>query len=247
MLWALLFSLIFSGGDETIVINAEVKKLLRNNMSDGDRKEYALNLTKSYMDEVKYFNKIQKKRLKQLQSVFKERNSTSSDFLKLYEEYFSDLIIIQNKGIAGRKELQDILTEDEWQLILNSIDEDSAKVAKKKLKNRSKLNRKAGKFKIKATNHLKDTRKRQIVGAQLEIYTKEYMGYVEYRDGLKYYNNEVLRFQHSNTLEMANLLNERTEKRKKLFDEYIELHQILVQNTTEKEWGGVVRKMNRVF
>ena len=142
-------------------------------MTDGDRKEEALILTKTYFNEVKNFDKKQKKRIKELHTLFRNRNSTIKDFTELYEEYISELIIIQNNAISGRKKLQDMMKEDEWQLMLNSIDEDAAKTTEKKSKKRSKMSRKAEKIEKKAIKHVKNAQKRQIIEKQLKSLEKE--------------------------------------------------------------------------
>ena len=63
MLWALLFSLIFSGGEESILLNPQVKKHLRQTVSDKERKEMALDFAKIYLEEADDFSKRQKKRI----------------------------------------------------------------------------------------------------------------------------------------------------------------------------------------
>ncbi len=70
---------------------------------------------------------------------------------------------------------------------------------------------------------------------------------IKYKDDLNYHNTEALRNQRASALDMSNILNRRTDKRKNLVDHYILLHQTVVENTTDKEWSRVVQKINKIF
>lgn len=207
----------------------------------------ALDFAKIYLEEADDFSKRQKKRIKELQSLYKERSSVSTDFFNLYETYIADLNNLQNEGLIGREKIQNILIEKEWQDILESIDKKSEKVKRKKSKKRAKLLKSTQKTNKKALKRIKRDEKRKIVKEHLDAYLSEYINYATYKEGLNYYDNKVLRNRHSSKADISVLLDEQTAKRTDLYNDYVLLHQILIENTDEKEWNKVVRRINRLF
>ena len=247
MMWALLFSLIFSGGSQSGLLNPDFKKHTRKFVENKENKKQILTITKSYEKEAKAFLKKEKKLVRQMEQLNAQRTTTEEEFRDFFTNAIAEYKQIQQKGLESRLEIQQLLTELEGIQILKASEENWKKREKKRGKGVSRLRRQFDKLNSKINESVQDkTRRVQAI----EIADQFRSSLIDIKRGYDKFNiidNPILKKHDATKSELQTELDQQNELRWQFYNAYIETHDKLVKVTTREEWKKVIKLMNRIF
>ncbi len=247
MVWALLFSLIFAGGSQSVLLNPDLKKHIRKHVENPKNKNQILTITKSYEKEARVFNKKEKKMVKQMGQLNSQRTTTEEEF----REFFTNAMIhykqFQQKRLECRLEIQELLTESEGMLIIKATEESWKKSEKTREKKVTRLRKQFDKIDSKINKKVQDETRRDQAIEIVDKYRNTLIDIKREYDKFNIIDNPILRKHHATKSELQTELDRQNEMRWQFYNAYIETHDKLVKVTTEEEWDKVIKSMNRIF
>lgn len=247
MIWALLFTLIFSGGSQSVLLNPDFKKHTRKYVENPQNKKLILSHIKTYEKEGKAFMKKEKKMVKQMEQLNSERTTTEDEFRKLFTNAMTYYKQIQQTGLASRLEIQQLLTEQEGKQIIKASVESWKKSDKKREKLIIKLTQRFEKLNSKINKQVQDETRQ---GQAIEIVDKFRNTLIDIKreyDKFNLMDNPILKKHDASKSELQTLLDLKNELRWQFYNAYIETHEKLVKVTTEEEWDKVIKSVNGIF
>ena len=251
MLWALLITLLItklSGGPEEIFMVDDLKKEIKNNVTDQDRSKEILLLVKEAKTEIKTFGKLRKHKLKQLKKISQDRAVTTEELLNVFQEYFDARMAMQAKLIDDRLQIQELLNDEEWKQIIEPAVLPSEKAKKKIEKSESKENDKVEKFindlKKEINNKLEEESKKKIINDKLDIFILTLKEFVEEGHKMNFEDNQLVRNKNASREDLEGFYQRHNALRMKGTKEYFNIREVALQNTNEKEWKAIIKSLN---
>jgi hypothetical protein len=159
-----------------------------------------------------------------------------------------DRIKLQSSFITGRLRLQEVITQEEWDKIMEMTIKDAEKLVEKKKKKREK---KEGKSSYQlVSNTLKETiapgEKLTLALESLEDFKEKHIEIKESYEDLFAGKEDVITNRKATKEEMLEICNVLNQLRESLKDSYLKLLFDLKENTTEKEWSRIIKDLNKV-
>lgn len=247
MFWAFLFTLIFAGGSQSVLLNPDFKKHTRKFVENKENKKQILTITKSYEKEAKAFLIKEKKMVKQMGQLNSQRTTTEDEFREFFTNAMTHYKQFQQKGLASRLEIQQLLAESEGKQILKASEDNWKKSEKPREKRVIRLRKQFDKLNSKINKQVQDETRQ---GQAIEIVDKFRNTLTDIKreyDKFNLIDNPILRKHNATKSELQTELDLQNELRWQFYNVYIETHNKLVKVTTEEEWDKVIKSVNRIF
>lgn len=226
----------------------EFDKSIKKHVTSITKRQDADAVISVYASTYKEFDKEHKKRLKELQQKNIDYNTPRQWYLDFFTEAFEDRQKLQASFLSVRLRLQEIITQDEWEKILETTRANFTKFAEKKKKKREKN---AGKDPyMKITNTIKETippgEKQTGSLEALDSFREKYKMIEESFENLHETEVEALGDRQATKEDLQEIFNSLNNLRKSMIESYIEVLFHLKDNTSEKEWSIIVKDINNL-
>lgn len=247
MFWAFLFALIFAGGSQSVLLNPDFKKHTRKFVENKENKKQILTITKSYEKEAKAFLKKEKKMAKQMGQLNAQRTTTEEEFMDFFTNAIGEYKQLQQKGLASRLEIQQLLTESEGKQILKASEDGWKKSEKTREKGVIRLRKRIDKMNSKINKQVQDETRQDQAIEIVDRFRNTLIDIKREYDKFNIIDNPILKKHETTKSELQTLLDQQNELRWQFCNAYIETHSQLVKVTAEEEWDKVIKSMNRIF
>ena len=239
MLIALIIALIFGGGTENLSFADESRKFVKKEIHDDPRRENILSEIEEYEERSKELSKNDKKWDKEWKALINDYNASRSDFSKVNEKFYAVRKENLNQIAVLEVSFRQKLTDNEWNKLLQIVQQEGVKNSRKDKKNWEKFERVIEKIEGKLKNEIDDEKKLNIVldgfkdlQSSLELYYNE-------KQALNYQNSEVM-ISRSAELKSIQMLSETLEaKRNGFIKEMEDFHFILVDEFEEDQFTQI--------
>lgn len=245
MIWALLFTVLFAlfGGSSPYLV-PKMDKYIKKCVIDKDRKKEALILLKESKSGRKVNMKAEKKLAKELESLFKDRKTESSQFDILFQQVMDSRKEYQviNREVAA--EVQTHINGEEWDHIKLLIQKDIVKTEKKLDKISLKTEKQFAKLKMDVEKIVEDQEQRDLVLGALEHFKASsqeiFQGMVT-----KMLDQDAIHYQYrASGDDLEELQEEINSGIRTLLEAQAKLHFELAEATTEQEWNQLHKKIS---
>lgn len=245
MIWALLFTALFAlfGGSSPYLV-PKMDKYIKKSVVDKEREKQALVLLKESKTGRKVNMKAEKKLAKELESLFNDRETESSQFDTLFQKVMDSRKQYQvtNREVAA--EVQKHITGEEWDHIKSLIQKDIVKTEKKLDKISLKTEKHFAKLIMNVEKILEDQEKRDLVLGALEHFKtssqETFQGMVT-----KMLDQDAIHYQfRASGDDLVEFQNEINSGIRSLLEAQARLHFELVDATSEQEWNKLYKKIS---
>ena len=247
MIWALLFSIIFSNSSKNVFINEGLKKQVKKHVENKEIKKDILVQVRALEKKGKALRKKEKKLGKELSKLNSNRDATRGDFDELFEKYFKIYEDFHLASLEARLDVKDKLTQEEWNHIVEEADQDYAKWKKKKEKKIARFKRKMEKKESRALSIIRDEQKRNEAHEAIRNFK---LKIIEIQSGINQFNyteNEVLKSRNSSREELEQLYHSMEELEMSAIQAFEDLHFQLMSLTTEEEFRKIQKSINKII
>ena len=132
-LFTLIFTVLLGSADSPFII-PEAEKAITQTITEKERKKEIKALLKSYNKEFKALKKYEKQTGKSIVQLIKDRSVTSASISEEFDKVMANREDFNRALTSGRLLIQEKINPDEWEEILNKIQD----VKPKKLKKQNK-------------------------------------------------------------------------------------------------------------
>ena len=254
MLIALAFSLIsrmFGGGPEEIFQVPKLEKEIKSHVENQDFQKQLLTLTKAAKKEIKSFNKSRVKKMKAMKKANASREFSKAMMAELYMTYHNERLKMQSSMLAKRLEFQALMTENEWNNVIEKAVFPSDKVIKSSnksdFKEAEKIDKLFSEIQEAINKNISETENREKVLTQLDSFEKTIDEFVSMSQELNYQDSELVRKKTATAGELKNLYQQQNDLRVKGAMEFFSFREAAIKNTTDKEWKDIVAELKVFF
>ena len=242
---------VFGSGPEAIFIAPDVIKQIKINVEDKDNRSEILDIMKEAKKEIKTFRKNHKENSKHIGKLLSEQNVGSNEINHIFKKDSEQMFELQNFIIDERIRIQNILTDDEW----NSILEEAIKPSEKKQKKEEKKNKKEREQLKELTEEIRkeiretilDKEKNNKISIAFENFVKEFKDHLKFNQELTYTKNEILKDKNATKEMLLGIYIEQNKIRLKMHNSFNHFFDITKQNTTEDEWDDMKKDIKAFF
>lgn len=249
MIWAALAIAIIGllgGGNETFFLTPDLKKNVKTFVEDKERKAEIFALMKESKKRQVAFVKLRKKTFKDYKKLNLDRNTTLEKHQAFVNDYFDARKEISAFSIDKELAMKKLMTEEEWNNIMNSVME---KTDKDKI--RKKMEQSSQKFfetlTEMAETSIVDATKKGAVMESLDEFQEDINTYIPSVAELSYKNLETIRDYNATKYEYENGAEELQKMRREINDDFLKLRFQLLELTTEKEWNKIIKAYNNLI
>lgn len=246
MIWALLFSILFGAG-ESVFILPKMEKYVKRHL---DNKEHVLEfkeIRKSSKKVRKEFNKHNKKKIKELNKLNASWEAKRDDFLALGNSAMDERVKMQKTELTGLVDVKNIITEEQWDLIIDDTQKDLNKYNKQNDKKLRKLKKSLNKVEQSIRRKLPESEQNKKFYEDLNEFMETLVSKVTtYYDYGKSDDHIMLRY-NATLDEYKGLVAETNSYRNIIFNEFVDLHFTLKGESTKQEFNSIIRQLNKIF
>jgi|GEM_PF-2565094 len=245
-----LIAMLFGGGLDYFFID-NLEKGVKEYVIEKERKKEILadlKISKKLMDN---YNKERKGRYKAFEKLNISSETSKEDLIVFFNGLYKERVEYQEEMVNERLAVLKIINTDEWVSIMefstNSLEKQIEKEQKKLEKNKDK-----GKGVIpfvktsKAiTKNVLNSEKQQILLAGLGTMINRIEELTIETETMNVNENALLTDQNAAKEELLELGNSLNEIRRLVFDELIDFHILVKENTDMTEWEKVMKEFNK--
>ena len=242
------FMLLFGGTPVESFYIIDFGKGIKQHVVSITSRQDAEAIVSAYATIYKEFNTEHKKQIKELQQKNRDYNTPEQWYQDFFATAMEDRKKQQTSFITGRLRLQEVITQEEWDKIMEMITRDLEKLIEKKKKKREK---KEGKSKYQIlSNTLKENippgERLTFALESLEDFREKHIAVKESYENLYASEEDVLANRQATKEDMLEICTVLNELRQSLMDSYIKLLFNLKKNTSQKEWTEIIKDLNKI-
>jgi len=260
-----LLAMLFGGGLIDTFFVAKLDKGVKEYVLDKERQKEIRADIKSTKKYIKQFNKGRKSQFKDFQEMLGSRDATSEEFDDFYAELHTSRVEFQDQLIDDRIALTQKIQEDEWTSIIafsvdaidqreEKIDTKNQKALKKAEDNPDKAQKKAAKaekkqpfFKTRQaiTDAVGDVEKQTIMITSLDNLVLASQELERQIRSVNVRNNDVIVRRDATREEVKQLAQEMNKLRRSGFEQLVQTHMIIKENTDQSQWKIIMKALNK--
>jgi len=254
MLIALIMAIIFgvTRGTESEFVSVipNLKKEIRQNVSDDVRKKELLTLFKAYEKTIKKSQKEEKKLKKLANKASADRAVSRNEFLRVFDNYYNSRERLLASLINYRLSFQERITEEE----LLQIYEEAMVASRRERRKDEKGDTKAEEKLIKVfedigdivVKHIDDSTKTETVKGYLHDFESTIFSFVDEARDLGVQRRLMVDDKNTSRAELEALFEKTGQLRYRASREFATLREEIINNTNEKEWKAINKEL-KVF
>lgn len=241
-----LFSMLM-GADGLPFLIPKEEKAVKKVIVDKERRQKLKILFQKVADKEKAYNKDRKRFFKLLDETTNDQNSTAEDFARLGDDFQAVNAGVYDFMVDIRLSLGSYLTDEEWDAIIEFGKEEFYKADRSYEKAWPKFDKKINQLNARIRVTMVDEQKALIIQEKLTAFGLLTLKNAKALNTYNVYENEVYNDIHSTKAELENVSSELLALRAEVFDEYVEIHKMIANNTSEQEWKKIVKSLNKLF
>ena len=246
-----MISRLFGGGPEDIFQVPKLEKEIKTHVVDMPRKEQLLSLTKQAKNEIKTFNKSRGKKMKVMKKSNASKDFTKEMMEELYMAYHNERLKLQSSMLDKRIKFQELMTINEWDIVIEKAVFPSDKVEKKtdklEVKEELEIDKMFSKLQSVIEKNILDTKGQEKVLAKLNIFEKTIDEFISISQEMNYQDSELVRKRTATASELKGFYEQQNELRVKGAKEYFKFREAAIDNTNDKEWKDIVGDLKIFF
>lgn len=229
MLLALIIAIIFGttsgSASEFVSLIPNIKREIRQNVSDDARKAELFDLLKAYEKTIKKSQKEEEKLKKEADKASANYEISKAEFLRVYDNYYNSRERLLASLINYRLLFQEQITEEEIQMMYK----DAMIASKKERRKEAKQEIKAEEKLLQVFDDIEDIVVKHISDSTNTSLVRSYLGDFE-----------------STIFEFIDEAKDLGLKRRMLVDDVNASREEIIKHTTKKEWKAINREL-KVF
>lgn len=193
------------------------------------------------------YKKDKKKYTEKLEKLNLNRNATSAEFRvatdqihRINKEAFSYMVKV-------RLSIDEFLTDQEWNAIITDGKKRYHKTKTKYEKAYPDFEKAINKLIVQIDNTIEDKEKSRLITKRIRMFSTLTLQNSKKISSYNIYDHPVLSDINSTEKELKLLGEEILKLRGEVVKEYILIHNLIVENTTEEEWPKIMKKINKLF
>ncbi len=247
---AIIFGVSRGAESEFVPVIPNLKKEIRQNVSDDVRKEELLDLVKAYEKTIKKSEKENKKLKKVADKASKDREVSRNEFLRQYDNYYNARERLLASLINYRLLFQEQITEEE----ILKIYEDALVASKRERRQDDKQDEKAEEKLIKVfedigdivVKHIGDPEKAEAVKGYLHDFETTIFAFVDEASELNVQRQILMDDKNATRAEIEALFSKTGQLRYRASREFATLREEIIKNTDDREWKAINKEL-KVF
>lgn len=246
MLIALLFSYLISvlvGGESAPFLLVEDNKLVKECILDDDRRDAVLEILQNAKEEHKTIKQEIKPVSKALDKIAKDRGAKDQEFKDVAQLSYDFRVRMQRVNLEAVMASRDQIEEAEWELMAVEFRKANKKKAKKIKKRVKQVDKGFNKIEKKFRRVIEEEEKADVAVASLRNFEDKvffavdrYLEYMLQEDAIIYNydfsEEEAMKLQGMHIKNLG-----------ATFDALREMHFVVVENTSEREWRKLDNKL----
>jgi hypothetical protein len=253
MLLGLLFALIFGPGGEAEFVSAvpNLDKEIKRTITEKERKKDLLDLVDAYEGAIKEFSKDKKQLQKKVNQSSGDRNVSSENLLRHYDEYHQARRRLITSMIDYRLMFQDQITEKELMLLIEeaivSSEKDRLDEQKQEEKTEDELNKAFSQIHDIIVRNIQDPEKSETVTKSFYIFEQTMYNYLDISRDAKADRTSLLLYIDATREELEAVYEQSNQVRYRAANDFAILRDRVIENTTEKEWKQINKELKAFF
>jgi hypothetical protein len=240
--------LIFGGGQDTFLLNPNLKKNVSTFVVDKNRRSDIDKLIKQIEKNEESFQKETKKVYeKKLVDLNMNRASTRDEFYKEYANFYEGLKGLQNAYLDSEIKIRTLILPNEWDSIMKKVlleQPENEKIRKKLIEENQKISDKL----LKSCNqHIPDSAGKRQAGIFVNEYKDKGDSVTDAFLKLNYRYMEAARAYKVTRQDFEPIRAEMIKLRKNYSNYLVVMRFKLLAITPEKEWEGLAKELNSNF
>jgi hypothetical protein len=253
MLIALIISLIFGvAGEESEFATSipHIKKEIRQNVQEAERKDTLIVLVKDYEKAIKQYDKEKKKLRKEVNKAGTDREVSTEDLLGYYDAYYNARISLLSELIGYRLMFQEKVTDEELLLITNNAILTTTKEYRKEGKEEDKQEKALEKVFLNLNKiivkHITDSTKLTVIKGSLQEFENTVYTFVDEARNLALERKARVDDRDASREEIEEIYEPINQLRYKASREFAKLREVVIENTDNRQWKAINREL-KVF
>ena len=245
---SLLIGMLLGGGNISAFVVEDFPKEVKTNVDDKERQKEIMNSFKPYEKEFKKVQKDLNKSKKKMKKLNLDRNASAEDIQSILDNANDAWKGVQTSGLQSREETLEMLSDEEWELIIaKSLEEYDKKDIKKQEKAYKEFEKQFAKLKSTVEKEITDTDKKDKILATLDTFKSDMKNYADASTNRTIKELKAFGKKDATEEELNEALSTIDDAREQFFDGIVKLHFDLVESTTDEEWGKIAKSVNKIF
>lgn len=240
-----ILAILFGGGGNDLLFS-QFDKYVKKVVEDKEKKELIVSEIKEVKSLQKGYLKQTKKFVKEMNKLVHEQSTTKEQFDTFYTTVKDFEIETNNEFVPHRINVQNALTQNEWDEILDRAKKNIAKTEKSSAKSLKSLKKSLDKMEVQILEHVGEDHKVKVTES-LKKFTQDFydtsisvLSYTEL-------DHKVLSSKTASREEIDGLLNDYADSWMKLLGIFADLHNELAEIVPEDEWKPVAKQLINAY
>ncbi len=246
-----LLTLLFGGGGLDFFFVDNLEKGVKEYVIEKDRKKEILADLKTSKKLVKNFHKERETNYKTFKKLNSSRETNKEDLVDFFNKLYEERVAYQKEMVDDRLAVIKNIKADEWDSIMvfskASLDKQIEKEQKKLEKNKEKGKGLTPFVKTRKaiTKNVPDSEKQQILKSGLDKMISSIEELTVETATFNVNESKLLANQNATKDELIKLGDTVNKMRQLIFDELIDFHMIVKENTNITEWDKIMKAFNK--
>lgn len=245
---SLLIGMLLGGGNISAFVIEDFPKEVKTNINDKERQKEVISSFKPYEKEFKKVQKDLNKSKKEMKKLNLDRNASSEDIQEILDDANLAWKGIQTTGVQNRLKTVEMLSDEEWELIIaKSLEEFDKKEIKKQEKAYKEFEKNFAKLQSTIEKEISDVDHKTKILATLDTFKSDMKNYVDANMNKTIRELDEFGRKDASEEELNEALSTIDDAREQFFDGIVKLHFDLVELTTDEEWTKIAKSVNKIF
>ena len=246
---ATLISLLLFGGPEEIFLIGSLEKGIKKEITDKDRQKEIKSLISVYKKSTKDYKKKRKSQKKELSELYSSKNSSMDDFSSLFNEMIATLENLQRETIDTRLKSFEMITDEEWDNMVQMEKERLEKVETKASKSEKK-DKDPKPFSnleelIKSLGLNSQTEEESL--EQLNEVKKSYDDLVHTLQDSRNKFSQIILDRNSSKTELESVANWNNQIKKDAYFDLVDLYEVLSESVPDENWAKISKEFSNII
>ena len=246
-----LITLLLGGGGLDFFFIDNLEKGVKEYVIEKDREKEILADLKTSKKLISNFHKEREAKHKTFKKLNFSHETNREDLVGFFNELYKERVAYQKEMVDERLAVNKKIKADEWDSIMVfskiSLDKQIEKEQKKLEKNKEKGKEFAPFVKTRKaiTENVLDSEKQQALKSGLDKMISSIEGLTIETEAINTNESNLLTRQNATKDELLKLGDELNEMRRHIFDELIDFHILVKENTNRTEWDKIMKTFNK--
>ena len=249
-LLTIIYSMLFGGSVDPFVL-PDAQKVVKQAIEDKERKKEVTKELKLYSKEWKSLQKLNKKQSKSIARLNSDFSIDTQFISKEFESHRSARKEIEDQIIEYRYAIQAMITDNEWEVIMQAVANPKAKTIKKKDKAQLKSQLKREKKIIALENEIKDafgnSPKVEEVIEDLDQFEEDMAEFLFVMQEEAARVAEVMENRDASKEDLTEIVVLNEDFRAKVHTSFLKLRGELIELSTPEQWPKIAKALNKLF